>query len=136
MKLLIVNTALLAFGLAAAFPVASHHSVSMYDRANLIVLDGTIKVMKWRNPHVTIDFVNDATAEQPSRTWTVEVSSPGVMTRSGWTKRSLNPGDRVKVQIAPLRDGMSGGLMRQITLLDSGQVLKWTFADSEKPGVE
>jgi Family of unknown function (DUF6152) len=108
----------------------------MYDRVNLIVLDGTIKVMKWRNPHVTIDFVNDATAEQPSRTWTVEVSSPGVMTRSGWTKRSLNPGDRVKVQIAPLRDGMSGGLMRQITLLDSGQVLKWTFADSEKPGVE
>jgi Family of unknown function (DUF6152) len=136
MTQLLAKAALLGFGVAAAWPAAAHHSVAMYDRANLIVLEGTITSMQWRNPHVTFVFVNVPSTGQPERTWTVEVSSPGVMTRSGWTKRSLSPGDRVQVQLAPLRDGNPGGSARSVTLLATGQVLTWTFQDSEKAGLE
>ena len=115
----------------AATPATSHHSTAMYDKVNLVVLDATIKEMQWRNPHVTIDFVNDAAPGQPQRTWTTEVSSPGVMTRAGWSKRSLNPGDKVKVEVAPLRDGRPGGEARKVTVVATGQVLTWSFRAGE-----
>jgi Family of unknown function (DUF6152) len=136
MRLPLSKPLFLALGLAAAWPAVSHHSTAMYDNDNMITLGGTIKVMQWRNPHVTITFVNDPTAGQPARTWTVEVSSPGVMTRSGWTKRSLNPGDRVQVLLSPLRDGMPGGQTRQITLLATGEVLRYSNRDGEQAGLE
>jgi hypothetical protein len=41
----------------------------------------------------------------------------------GWTKRSLKPGDRVAIQINPLRDGRHGGSLKVVTLLATGQVL-------------
>jgi hypothetical protein len=112
---------------------AAHHSVTMYALNKQIVVEGTITTMRWSNPHVMIDFISKAGAEQPARHWTIEASSPGVLTRSGWNKRSLVAGDRVQVQLAPLRDGTPGGLMRKITKLDTGEVLEWTFADGEKP---
>jgi hypothetical protein len=115
----------------AATPATPHHSTAMYDKVNLITLDATIKEMQWRNPHVTIDFVNDPAPGQPQRTWTTEVSSPGVMTRAGWTKRSLNPGDKVKVEVAPLRDGRPGGEARKVTVVATGQVLTWSFRAGE-----
>ena len=114
-----------------ATPASSHHSTAMYDKVNLITLDATIKEMVWRNPHVTIDFVNEPAPGQPQRTWTTEVSSPGVMTRAGWSKSSLNPGDKVKVEIAPLRDGRPGGEARKVTIVSSGQVLTWSFRAGE-----
>ena len=115
----------------AATPASSHHSTAMYDKVNLITPDATIKEMDRRNPHVTIDFVNEPAPGQPQRTWTTEVSSPGVMTRAGWTKRSLNPGDKVKVEVAPLRDGRPGGEARKVTIVSSGQVLTWSFRAGE-----
>lgn len=128
--------AALAAGACAALVLTAgaataHHSTAMYDKQNLVVMDATIKEMQWRNPHVTIDFVNDATPAQPQRTWTTEVSSPGVMTRAGWSKRSLNPGDRVRVEVAPLRDGRPGGEARKVTILSTGQVLTWSFRAGE-----
>jgi hypothetical protein len=120
--------------LFTAWSAAAHHSVTMYALDQQIVVEGTIVTMRWSNPHVMIDFVGKAGTEQTARNWTVEASSPGVLTRSGWNKRSLVAGDRVQVRLAPLRDGSPGGLMRKITKLDTGQVLEWQFADGEKTG--
>jgi hypothetical protein len=51
------------------------------------------------------------------------------MGRSGWTKRSLNPGDRVTVTFSPLRDGGPGGSLRKVQLPD-GKTLTWSFGYS------
>jgi Family of unknown function (DUF6152) len=137
MKVSLNRVALLAIGVVIAWPAASHHSTSMYDKAHPLTLEGTVKAMQWRNPHVTFDFVTDAKPDQPARTWTVEGSTPGVMTRSGWTKRSLNTGDRVQVLLAPLRNGKPGGLVLQkVTLLATGQVLTWKNLETELAGAE
>ena len=60
----------------------------------------------------------------------------GVLTRSGWTRHSLNPGDRVSVEFNPLRDGSHGGGLNSVTLLATGQKLRADFATSEKPELQ
>jgi hypothetical protein len=64
--------------------------------------------------------------------WTIETTSPGVLTRSGWTRHSLSPGDHVSVEFNPLRDGSHGGGLNSVTLLDTGQTLRAGFGE-EKP---
>jgi len=60
-----------------------------------------------------------------------EVSSPGVLTRSGWTKRSLQPGDHAVFHYAPLRDGNPGGFLLKVDL-PNGQVLSFTLQPSDQ----
>jgi hypothetical protein len=60
-----------------------------------------------------------------------EVSSPGVLTRSGWTKRSLQPGDHATFRYAPLRDGTTSGFLTKVTLA-SGQELSYSLSPAEE----
>jgi hypothetical protein len=122
--------ALLAGGLLAAqasAPARAHHSAAMYDTSHTVSLKGTVKVFNWVNPHVTVEILVDATEQRPAAVWVLEASSPGVMTRSGWNKRSFQPGDKVVVEAAPLRSGEPGGGFKKATLAD-GKVLTWEFA--------
>jgi hypothetical protein len=71
--------------------------------------------------------------------WTIELpTSPGNLTRMGWDKHSLKPGDRVVVEINPLRNGKHGGSFKKATLIDSGQILIATApkqsAAADQPG--
>jgi hypothetical protein len=130
-----IGSSLAAVGLAAAAPACAHHSTAMYDRTGLKSVSGTVKAFLWQNPHVVLDFVADAKDDPARRTWSVEASSPGVMMRAGWSKRILNPGDKVVVEIFPLRNGLAGGEMRRVALAN-GQVLVWSFRAGEKVGLE
>ena len=115
-----------ALALAAAAGAAqAHHSGSMFDPTRSLTLQGTIRAFNWTNPHVNVEVMAEPEAGKAPRLWTLEASSPGVMGRSGWTKRSLNPGDRVTVTFSPLRDGGLGGSLRQVKLPD-GKVLTWS----------
>ncbi len=120
-----LKAAALAAGVAlAALPGASfaHHSFAMFDFTKPMTLKGTVKDFQWTNPHVILWVYADAASGQPEL-WTVELTSPGNLTRQGWTRQSLKAGDKVSVQISPLRDGEHGGGFRQATNLATGQVL-------------
>jgi hypothetical protein len=41
----------------------------------------------------------------------------------GWDKRSLNPGDRVLIEVNPLRNGKNAGSFKKATLVGTGKVL-------------
>jgi hypothetical protein len=79
--------------------------------------------MRWSNPHVVFLIATDPQPGEPSAVWTVEGSSPGNMTRLGWSRQVLKPDDRVAVDIHPLRDGGHGGAVMKVTFLDTGRVL-------------
>ena len=70
---------------------AAHHSGAAYDMEHPRDVEGTVKTVNWTNPHITFVIETDAKDGQPAQTLAFEVSSPGVLTRSGWTKRSLQP---------------------------------------------
>lgn len=73
--------------------------------------------------------------EQPVL-WSIELTSPGNLTRIGWTRKSFNSGDRVELEINPLRDGNNGGTFKKGTVLATGQVWISNQREAEKPGLQ
>ena len=125
--------ALIAAGLTLVLSgvAAAHHSGAAYDMDQPRTMEGTVKTVNWTNPHITFVVESDAKDGEPARSWVFEVSSPGVLTRSGWTKRSLQPGDHAVFRYAPLRDGNPGGFLLAVTL-PSGQVLSYSLTPADQ----
>jgi hypothetical protein len=124
--------AAIAVGVAVMLPAAAHHSFATYDRTKTVTIKGTVKTFQWTNPHCVLWVVIQPAGGGDPQEWSIETTSPGVLTRSGWTRHSLNPGDRVSVEFNPLRDGSHGGGLNSVTLLDTGQTLRAGFGE-EKP---
>jgi len=119
----------LVLGLGGA--ATAHHSGAAYDMDHPRTMEGTVKTVNWTNPHITFVVESDAKEGEPARSWVFEVSSPGVLTRSGWTKRSLQPGDHAVFRYAPLRDGNPGGFLLTVTL-PNGQELSFSLTPTDQ----
>jgi hypothetical protein len=122
--------------LAGAAPASAHHSFAMFDFSNTVTLTGTVKEFRWTNPHVILLVTAASKAGETEQDWTMELTSPGNLTRLGWSRHSLNPGDRIQLSFNPLRDGRHGGAFDKATLLDTGQVLTSNLQEAEKPGLK
>ena len=107
------------FGLSSA--ALAHHSFAMYDNSKNVVLDGVVKDFRWANPHGGISLMI-MRAGKPLE-YTVELSSLNVMSRQGWNRKSLKPGDHVQVTVHPLKDGSDGGSFAKAVKAD-GTVLE------------
>jgi len=115
--------ALALAGLAALAhqPLAAHHSFAMFDNNRSVTLHGTVSKFQWTNPHAYLEI----DADQPggkTKHYTMEMTSPNMMSRGGWSSRTIKTGDVVTVIMSPLRDGKPGGLVLQVTL-PSGKVM-------------
>jgi hypothetical protein len=124
---LLTGAGILGFGSIAA----AHHSNAAYDLEHSVTVEGTVKRVNWTNPHITFEVETDVKEGPQAGTWMFEVSSPGTLTRSGWTKRSLQPGDHAIFFYAPLRDGKQGGFLRKVTL-PNGQELTYSLTPGEQ----
>ncbi len=109
-----------ATALLAAAPAPAHHSTSMYDRGAPLTIAAEVVEFRWVNPHCYLTVVDEA-----AKTWSIEMSSPGVLTRWGFTKRTFNPSDRITLTFGPLRNGEPGGILLQATLAD-GRALTYS----------
>ena len=125
----------LAAVVGAASPAAAHHSFAMYEPTKTLTLKGTVKSFQWTNPHVVVWVLVQPEDGGAVQEWSLETTSPGVLTRNGWTRQSLKAGDRVSVTFSPLRDGSRGGGLNSVTLLDTGQTLVPKFG-KEEPGLK
>ncbi|HXA35681.1 MAG TPA: DUF6152 family protein [Steroidobacteraceae bacterium] len=126
---------MLAVMAGAAAPAWAHHSFAMYEPTKTLTLKGTVKTFQWTNPHCVIWIVVQPEGGGAPQEWSIETTSPGVLTRDGWTRQSIKPGDRVSVTFSPLRDGSRGGGLNSVTLLDTGQKLVAGFG-KEEPGLK
>lgn len=102
----------LSSGLALA-----HHSYAMFDASRTILIEGTVKRWELTSPHANL-FVTVTSADGTQQDWGMEAPGPAILLRAGWTKSTVKPGDKVTVELNPLRDGRTGGNMRKITLSD------------------
>jgi len=114
---------------AVAVPALAHHSFAMFDQTKVVNLRGTIKEYRWVNPHVSL-FIEVNEGPVKHGVWSVELTSPGNLTRLGWSRKSINVGDKVDIEVNPLRDGGLGGF-RKATLAN-GQVLQARLVEIEK----
>lgn len=131
---IIAKTALAGIALASismAVPVAAHHSFAMFNPDEVRTLRGRVAEFRWANPHVAL-FVQVDGVEGREGIWSVELTSPGNLTRMGWARNSVKRGDRVEVEINPLRDGRHGGGFRKLTKLDTGKTYSGSLIDIER----
>jgi hypothetical protein len=116
--------------------VLAHHSFAMFDFSNTVKFRGTVKEFRWTNPHVVLLVAKTAQPGEAEEVWSMELTSPGNLTRLGWSRLSFKPGDRIELEFNPLRDGKHGGAFEKATLLDTGQVLTSNLREAEKPGLQ
>jgi hypothetical protein len=119
--------------LLGAAPALAHHSFAMFDFNRTVTLKGVVKELQWTNPHVILWVETTPAPGQAPEVWSAELTSPGNLTRFGWTKRTLKPGDKVAVDISPLRDGGKGGGFRKAVLVDTGQVFTSDLRSQGRP---
>lgn len=82
----------------------AHHSGSMWDQNHRITLSGPVTEVDFANPHVRIHF--EVKTDQGSTVqWTAVSASPQRLYRSGWSSKTLNEGDLIKVTGIPARNG-------------------------------
>lgn len=77
----------------AGVTIAAHHSVLGFDRTRPVTVRGVVADVVWSNPHTYISV--DVTDGAGRRRWVIESESPVVLQRLGWTKSSVQPGDRI-----------------------------------------
>jgi hypothetical protein len=85
-------TALLVLSVSAF----AHHGGAAFDMSNPLTVKGTVTEFQFINPHslVFFDVKNDKGEVEH---WQGELTAPNKLARAGWTKRSLNPGDKVTI---------------------------------------
>ncbi len=94
---------LLSLCLTLALPAGAHHSGAAFDRDKTVAVVGTVNSVEWTSPHARLK-VDAKDAAGATVTWDFELPSPVTLTRRGWTKSALTPGDKVTVTGAPARE--------------------------------
>ena len=85
-------------------PAAAHHGNSAYDEQARVSIKGVVTEFVWTNPHCQIYLdVKDKSGNVVN--WGVETNSPAILTRAGWTSRSIKPGDEVTIIMCPAKNG-------------------------------
>ena len=108
------KTTFLAFAAGAAglaVPALAHHSTAMFEWGTATEMKNvTVERWVWTNPH-TFLYVRDAAGKR----WAFEGMSPNHLSRAGWSKRSLTPGEEIDLTYYKLRDGRHGGFNVTVT---------------------
>ena len=110
---------------AMSVPVLSHHGTGTYDSSKSVTLSGIVTEFAFTNPHAAM-FVDVKDENGKIVNWAIEMNSPGVLARAGWTKRMFSTGDQITITIRPAKAGTPVGLLnRQKPVIVNGkEVLK------------
>ena len=115
-SLLVLVTGLLVVSLqvfSAAIP--AHHGTAVYDTTKLSTLKGTVTDYQFINPHSVIGLdVKDETGKVSN--WVLEAGSGTSMSRKGWTRNLLKPGDQITATGNRAKNGSNTMRLSKIAL--------------------
>jgi len=115
--------------IAGQAPVFAHHSFAAeYDSNKTVTLDGTVTKIEWMNPHARF-YIDVKDQSGNVVCWELEMGSPNVLQREGWTRNSMKAGDHVIVRGFLAKDGSKLANARDVKLADGTRV----FAGSSAP---
>jgi hypothetical protein len=94
--------------ISAVSPAWSHHSHAMFDHSKEVTLTGTVTQFVFRNPHAFLYIDVKGDNGEVVNYW-IEMSNLPNMIRRGIGQSTFKYGDKVTVNIHPLKDGRPGG---------------------------
>src|ERR1700691_4012237 len=119
--------------LLAAAPLLAHHSFSAeFDGNQKVTVKGTVTKVEWMNPHAWF-YVDAKDNAGNVAHWQFEIGPPNELSRRGWRKDSIKPGDEITVNGFRAKDGTNTGSAREVLLPDGKRVFNGT-ADSAPAG--
>jgi hypothetical protein len=96
--------ALSGFLVLLSSPVLAHHGTAAFDMESVTTVKGTVTKFEFMNPHALI-YLDVASSKGDVEHWIAEESSNNHLSRSGWDKNTLKPGDRVTLAGHRARNG-------------------------------
>jgi hypothetical protein len=101
---------LLVCGLAFA-----HHGAAGYESSKVTTLKGTVTEFRFQNPHAQIFLdVKDSTGKVQN--WILEAVGIATLSRSGWSKSIMKPGDEITVTGNPAKNGSPSMRLTKVVL--------------------
>ena len=114
---------LLPLCIAATTTATAHHAFSaQFDADKPMSVTGTVTKVEWRNPH-TWFYIDVDSGDGKIVSWAVELASPNLLMRNGWSRDSMKVGDVVKVEGFLARDGTFTANAKSVVLTTTGRTL-------------
>ena len=95
--------------ISIGMPATAHHSAAGQDFTKRVEMQGVVKSWQIMNPHGKL--VIQVTDAKGTRTLALETHSRNNVYRAGYRDGMIKAGDKIKVYIAPNRDGTDGGYL-------------------------
>ena len=115
-----MNKLAIVFTLAVSFLLGSHtafahHARNSFDVDHPVTLKGSVADFKWTNPHIFI-FLDVKDEKGNVDQWRVEGNSPNMLSRNGWKRELVKPGDLITVSGSPANKGWKVLRLETLTL--------------------
>jgi hypothetical protein len=127
----IIAAAVLA-ALVPATAAQAHHSFAVYfDPGKTVTITGKVTAFRFTNPHGLI--VLDVTgADGKVSEWRAETNAPVVLTRRGWTRDAIKPGETITIEGWASRDGKPYMRLRRAVHQDGSLVGTAPFGQADQ----
>ena len=107
----------------SAAPALAHHSfAAQYDADRPVTLAGVVTKVEWLNPHARF-YVDVADEDGNVVNWNLELASPNILRRNGWTRNFVEIGDQVIVEGSLARDGTRMANALSVSLADGTRII-------------
>jgi|HubBroStandDraft_2_1064218.scaffolds.fasta_scaffold755189_2 hypothetical protein len=107
--------ALAAVVLLVSGPAFAHHGAAGYESNKVTTLKGTVTEFRFQNPHAQIFLdVKDSTGKVQN--WILEAVGIATLSRSGWSKSIMKPGDEITVTGNPAKNGSPSMRLTKVVL--------------------
>jgi hypothetical protein len=119
-------------GMFSARLPAHHSFAAEFDHNKPVTLEGLVTKVEWYNPHTRLYLdVTDASGNVVK--WELEMASPNSLMRLGWSRHTLQGGEKVTVKGFLAKDGSNLANAASVVLADGKLVLSAGSSAGDNP---
>ena len=93
----------------------AHHGRASYDATKVFTIMGTVSSFQFSNPHAQL-ILDVKDGKGNIEKWDGEGTSPNMLVREGWDRKTVMPGDQITATGHPARKGTNSMRIEKIVL--------------------